>query len=151
MRATSLSLLASLFLAACGGGGGSPASAPAPAPASATGLDSRPGNTTCVAPQRPQVATGFQLARVFPGLSFDMPVGMYQPALDSSRWYVIEQRSGEWRQLTAAAAIAGVSYVTLHRAAVAGEIPYAKVAGRRFFAEVDLLAWRDERLGVESQ
>jgi glucose/arabinose dehydrogenase len=95
MRATSLFVLLALFLAACGGGGGE--SAPAavtPPPSAAAGLDARPNNATCVAPQRPQASNGFQLTRVFPNLSFDQPVGMFQPVLDSSRWYVIEQQSG---------------------------------------------------------
>ena len=93
MRATSLSLVASLFLAACGGGGNSSGSAAAPA--STVGLDARPSNTTCVAPARPQAGTGaLQAARVFPNLSFNLPVGLYQAPGDSSRWFVIEQQSG---------------------------------------------------------
>jgi len=67
------------------------ASAP---PTSGSGLDARPSNTSCVAPARPQAGTGVQLARVFPNLSFNLPVGMYQAPGDSSRWYVIEQQSG---------------------------------------------------------
>ena len=100
MHATSLCVLASLFLAACGGGSGGgeaaapPVAGPAPSPAPAAGLGARPNNATCVAPQRPQASTAFQLARVFPNLSFNQPVGMFQPALDSTRWYVIEQQSG---------------------------------------------------------
>ena len=78
------------LLAACGGGGGGD-SAPTPAP---SGLGSRPSNTSCVAPARPQGGTGLQLARVFPNLSFSLPVGMYQAPNDSTRWYVIEQKSG---------------------------------------------------------
>ena len=93
MRATSLSLTALMFLAACGGGGNSSGSAAAPA--STVGLDARPGNTTCVAPARPQAGTGaLQAARVFPNLSFNLPVGLYQAPGDSSRWFVIEQQSG---------------------------------------------------------
>jgi len=63
-------------------------------PTSGSGLDARPSNTSCVAPARPQAGTGVQLARVFPNLSFNLPVGMYQPSGDSSRWYVIEQQTG---------------------------------------------------------
>jgi uncharacterized repeat protein (TIGR03806 family) len=63
-------------------------------PTSGSGLDARPSNTSCVAPARPQAGTGVQLARVFPNLSFNLPVGMYQPTGDSSRWYVIEQQTG---------------------------------------------------------
>jgi uncharacterized repeat protein (TIGR03806 family) len=47
-----------------------------------------------VAPARPQAGTGVQLTRVFPNLNFNMPVGMYQPPGDTSRWYVIEQHTG---------------------------------------------------------
>ena len=105
--ATTLSRIASLAalsalsaLVACGGGGDSapaaqaPAPAPAPAPTAGSGLDARPSNTSCLAPQRPQTGTGVQLAPVFPNLSFDLPVGMYQAPGDSTRWFVIEQKSG---------------------------------------------------------
>lgn len=52
----------------------------------------------------------------------------------------------EWLGLMAASRLAGVSRATLHRAAVVGDIPYAVVAGRRFFAPADVLAWRHERV-----
>jgi hypothetical protein len=56
----------------------------------------------------------------------------------------------EWLRLTPAAQRADVSRMTLHRAAVAGEIPFAVMAGHRFFAAVDLRSWRDERLAHRS-
>jgi uncharacterized repeat protein (TIGR03806 family) len=56
-----------------------------------SGLDARPSNTTCVAPARPQPASGLQFVRVFPALTFSSPVGMVQPRNDASRWFVVEQ------------------------------------------------------------
>ena len=73
----------------------SAASAPAgvttPTPTSTPGLDSRPSNTTCLAPTRPAPPGAIQFNRVFPGLSFSAPVAMLQAPGDPSRWFVVEQ------------------------------------------------------------
>jgi uncharacterized repeat protein (TIGR03806 family) len=61
------------------------------APLPATGLDARPSNQTCLAPERPQPATGVQLTRVFPALTFASPVHLLQAPSDGSRWFVVEQ------------------------------------------------------------
>jgi Helix-turn-helix domain len=52
-----------------------------------------------------------------------------------------------WVQLTAGASIADVSRTTLHRAMHRGELPFATIGGRRFIAEHDLVAWREQRRG----
>ncbi len=54
------------------------------------GLDARPSNTTCVAPDRPRSDTSVTTQRVFPNLTFAQPVGMIQ-APGSTAWYVIEK------------------------------------------------------------
>ncbi len=64
-----------------------------PATASAqSGMDSRPLNASCVAPQRP-VATSaeIELQRAFSPLTFDKPLALLQAPGDDSRWYVVEQ------------------------------------------------------------
>lgn len=61
---------------------------PMPAP---FGLDTRPANTTCAAPDRPNATTGITIDRVFPNLSFSAPVWAQQAPGDDSRWFVIEQ------------------------------------------------------------
>ncbi|MEP7311050.1 MAG: PQQ-dependent sugar dehydrogenase [Pseudomonadota bacterium] len=61
-----------------------------PAPA-VVGLDTRPSNTSCVAPARPSSATGVTLQRVFPNITFTEPVGVLQAPGDSSRWFVLER------------------------------------------------------------
>lgn len=119
-RLTTLTALTVLIaLAGCGGGGGGGgdapvggAPAPAPAPSAGSGLDTRPSNTTCVAPARPQAGSGVQLARVFPNLTFSLPVGMYQAPGDSSRWFVIEQKSGLVRAFPNNPSVAASSVTT---------------------------------------
>ncbi len=54
-----------------------------------SGLDSRPGNTTCLAGAEPTAT--LTTARVFPNLSFSSPVAMLQAPGNSSRWYVVQQ------------------------------------------------------------
>ena len=56
-----------------------------------SGLDSRPNNATCIAPNQPSVSTSVALTRVFPNLSFSQPILMLQAPSDSSRWYVVQQ------------------------------------------------------------
>lgn len=109
MRLTSLTLPLTLTLtaafAACGGGtetatgghggtgggtggGGSP---PVPAP---YGLDERPANTTCLAPERPSSdPVPVKFVPAFPGLTLSSPMGIRQIPGDSSRFFVF-QRNG---------------------------------------------------------
>ena len=96
-----------LLIAGCGGGGGGgpdtpppapPAEGPpAPPPPPATkGLDARPNNTTCIAPERATGSTTLGVQRVFPGITFkdpttrvsQNPIAMLQAPRDTSRWFV---------------------------------------------------------------
>ncbi|MDY0040807.1 MAG: PQQ-dependent sugar dehydrogenase, partial [Desulforhabdus sp.] len=56
----------------------------------ASGLDSRPTSTTCVALAKP-AGTNYRLTRVFSPISFNRPVGVQQSPNNGQRWYVIEQ------------------------------------------------------------
>src|SRR5690348_1032250 len=87
-----------MLLAGCSSGMGdsnnppdspSPPPPPPPAPATVSGLDARPSNTTCVAPERATGSTEIGTERVFPNLKFtNQPVAMVQVPGDSSRWFV---------------------------------------------------------------
>jgi glucose/arabinose dehydrogenase len=67
MQGPAASYLAALLVAACGGDGGSEAPPP-PLPAAQLGLE-----------------------RVFPALSFTLPVALLQAPGDATRWFVVEQ------------------------------------------------------------
>ena len=101
IRAT-LGWTTSLLLAACSGGGGGGGGDVAPPPVTPPpvtpppsppvgGLDQRPSNTTCLAPDRAVPGTELRVVRVFPQLTFSSPVGLLQAPQDASRWFVIEQ------------------------------------------------------------
>jgi uncharacterized repeat protein (TIGR03806 family) len=86
-----------LMITGCSGGVGgsdsppesSPPPPPPPAPATVSGLDARPSNTTCLAPERATGSTAIGTERVFPNLKFtNQPVAMLQVPGDSSRWFV---------------------------------------------------------------
>lgn len=80
-------LLMLLALAGCGSSDREPA-----LPVPIAGLDERPDNTTCIAPERPVPAdVTAELVRVFPALGFQQPVLAVQAPGDDSRWYVVEQ------------------------------------------------------------
>jgi uncharacterized repeat protein (TIGR03806 family) len=68
----------------------SPDTAPPPAE---FGYDTRPSNTTCVAPARPPVASAVQFQKVFPGLTLNTPLVITQAPGDPSRFFVA-QRGG---------------------------------------------------------
>src|SRR4051812_13989037 len=89
-----------VLLAGCSSGAGSPDAPPAapppppppPAPVVVSGLDSRPSNTSCLAPERATGSTTLGVERVFPNLSFKgETVAMLQVPKDSSRWFVVER------------------------------------------------------------
>jgi uncharacterized repeat protein (TIGR03806 family) len=96
-----LSSLAFL-IAGCSGGDGSPPDTPPPAPPAlppppptTSGLDARPDNTTCLAPERATGSTTIGAQRVFPNITFRDPVTrvvqnilMLQAPGDASRWFV---------------------------------------------------------------
>ena len=54
-----------------------------------SGLDARPSNTTCVAPDRP--SSDIQLVRAFGTLTLSTPVDLMQRPGDSSRYYAVEK------------------------------------------------------------
>jgi uncharacterized repeat protein (TIGR03806 family) len=83
----------SAVLHACGGssGGGGP---PVP-PGTVVGLDARPTNASCVAPDRAVTpGAGIALQRVFAGVTLDQPLAMLQAPGNDSRWFVLEKGSG---------------------------------------------------------
>ncbi len=89
-----------MLLAGCSSGvGGSdsppaspPPPPPPPEPAKVSGLDSRPSNTSCLAPERATGSTTIGVERVFPNLKFKgQTVQMLQVPGDSSRWFVVER------------------------------------------------------------
>lgn len=49
------------------------------------------GVATCVVPPRPPPASRIELVRVFPNLTFNYPLGLFQAPGDSTRWYAVEQ------------------------------------------------------------
>ncbi len=57
------------------------------------GLDSRPVNTTCIAPSPPPNASGVTTQRVFPALAFNQPLGLFNPPGDPTRVWV-QERAG---------------------------------------------------------
>ncbi len=70
----------------CGGGGGTPGSSNT----DISGLDTRPQNSTCIAPERPTSNSNFTTTRVFNNLQFTSPVAMLQAPGDNSRWFIVE-------------------------------------------------------------
>jgi len=56
-----------------------------------SGLDTRPNNLACVAPERTTGNSALSMPRAFPNLTFEEPVAMLQAPGDSSRWFVVEQ------------------------------------------------------------
>jgi uncharacterized repeat protein (TIGR03806 family) len=97
-RATELFLYSTLLIAGCGGGhgGGQNPSPPAP-PATTSGLDARPSNATCIAPERATGSVTLGIERAFPNLTFkdpvtrvtQNPVAMLQAPDDARRWFVV--------------------------------------------------------------
>jgi len=61
------------------------------APTGTYGLDTRPSNTTCIAPARNTSSNRFSVQRVFSGLTFNKPVKLLQAPNDATQFYVIEQ------------------------------------------------------------
>jgi uncharacterized repeat protein (TIGR03806 family) len=55
------------------------------------GLDARPPNPDCVAPDPPLSSASMNLDRVYPKLSFDSPIWIGQAPGDADHWYVAEQ------------------------------------------------------------
>lgn len=81
-----------LVLASCGGGGGGGGSTNGP-----FGIDVRPPNPTCVAPDRPVGGATVTTTDAFPAApAFDQPTKILQAPGDGTRWFVLE-KSGRIR------------------------------------------------------
>jgi uncharacterized repeat protein (TIGR03806 family) len=103
-RVLGLSAFAIFFAAiwACGGdegGGGTPSDdggdggnggdgAPPPPTRAEFGLDARPANPTCKAPDRPPSTAPVKFERVFDNVQLAAPMAMAQAPGDGSRWFV---------------------------------------------------------------
>jgi uncharacterized repeat protein (TIGR03806 family) len=79
--------------------GGITAAPDAAPPLAATGLDARVTPQTCLAPERPVLATGVALEEVFPRGTFAQPLAMAMAPGDPSTFYVAE-RGGRIRKAT---------------------------------------------------
>ena len=96
MSRTSPFLLICVLATGCGGGsssspGSNTGATPTP-PISGGGLDFRPINLTCVAPDRTSGGpTQVNVVDAFPNLSFSQPVFLTQAPADGSRWFVVER------------------------------------------------------------
>jgi uncharacterized repeat protein (TIGR03806 family) len=85
------------LIAGCGGGDG--VAPPPSSPVPTSGLDARPSNATCIAPDRATGSVTIGTQRVFPNLRFVDPVTrvsrnpvlMLQAPGDSTRWFVPER------------------------------------------------------------
>ena len=60
-----------------------------------SGLPSRPANSTCEIADAPVLSSSIQLTRVFNSLSFGLPTVLLQSPVNTDRWYVAEQFSGQ--------------------------------------------------------
>jgi uncharacterized repeat protein (TIGR03806 family) len=89
-----------ILTAACGPRDENGEPEPEPAP---VGLDARPANATCLAPDRPPSGAAVELVDAFPNLgpTFSLPLDMHQAPGDPDRFFVVE-KSGRVRVLTLA-------------------------------------------------
>ncbi len=80
-----------------------------PVATAATGMDERPANPGCVAPERPTSGgtAEIELRRAFSPLEFEQPVALLQAPGNHSRWYVVE-RGGYVRTFTGGQTAASV-------------------------------------------
>jgi len=85
-----------------------PVEATTPTAAPTGGLDARPANTSCLAPERSGAGTSAITARVFERLTFEQPLAMMQPPGETSRWFVVE-RGGRVRVFANDPAVATAS------------------------------------------
>jgi uncharacterized repeat protein (TIGR03806 family) len=60
-------------------------------PTGPSGLDTRPSNTSCVAPAQPSSGASVASSRVFPNLSFSNLVLLLQAPGNTTKWYAVEQ------------------------------------------------------------
>ena len=82
------------LLSSCGGGGSGGNNPPPPPPPATGGLDARPDNLTCVAPERAAVGT-LGTADAFPGLpNIGSPTKVLVEPVADPRWFVL-RKSGQ--------------------------------------------------------
>jgi uncharacterized repeat protein (TIGR03806 family) len=94
------------------------------------GLETRPVNTTCVAPPRPSGEVDVELTRAFPALSFSFPTVLVRTDGDPGHWYVGE-KSGTIRRfadLNSATSSTVVLNITSRVSATANEAGLLGVA-----------------------
>ena len=99
MRILTLVLASAITITACTSGGSDTQSTPLPnppPPVEQFGLDSRPDNQTCVAPQRPGAVTSVTVEEAFPGVTFSGPTKLLMEPVAEPRWFVL-QKSGQIR------------------------------------------------------
>jgi uncharacterized repeat protein (TIGR03806 family) len=60
-------------------------------PAPVSGLDTRPGNASCLAGAEPSSTVSIAVTRVFPNLTFNQPLLLLQAPGSTARWYVVEK------------------------------------------------------------
>ena len=82
------------------------------------GLDERPSNPTCVAPEEPEIPSVFLAERFFQALPLSHPIDMVQPPGDDSIWWLAE-RGGKLLEIANDAA-ASESRVVLDRSEEVG-------------------------------
>jgi uncharacterized repeat protein (TIGR03806 family) len=80
--------LVAAALASCGGGDDGQVVPPDPV---ISGLDARPVNSSCLAGDAPSESQSLAVERVFPGLTFSVPVLMLQEPASTARWYVVQK------------------------------------------------------------
>ena len=86
-------LLTLVVLAGCGGGGSSvPPPVSQPPPSNDSGLDSKPANLSCVAPERPQSGSSIAVSDAFPDLpTIGRPVKVLVEPVPDPRWFVLRK------------------------------------------------------------
>jgi uncharacterized repeat protein (TIGR03806 family) len=92
-------MLLSLVILTTGCNGGEEVAQNTPPGPTTSGLDARPSNATCLAPERATGSVTIGTERVFPNLTFKDPVtqvtrnplAMLQAPADASRWFVVER------------------------------------------------------------
>ncbi len=106
-----------MLITACGGGGSTapttppPPPPPPPPPGVTVGLDAKPQNLTCLAPDRPQNSTAVTVSNAYPGLSFSQPTKIIlEPVASNPRWFVLE-KNGRMEVFDAASPAAAGLYL----------------------------------------
>ncbi len=97
-RITSIAVaaVAALLTASCGGGGAGttnnpPPPPPPPPPPATTGLDARPSNATCIAPDRGSAAGAVDIVNAFPNIGLSGPTKILVEPVPDPRWFVLQK------------------------------------------------------------